>query len=105
MSSTRSERGKGCMTVLDVRNVFSGRVIELSLERVELPNGAIVDFELVRHPGGAAAVALDDAGRVCLLRHYRHAVGRWLWELPAGKLENREDPLLAAQRELAEETG
>jgi ADP-ribose pyrophosphatase len=87
------------------RTVYAGRIVRLELEQVELPNGARAEFEIVRHPGGAAVVALDAAGRVCLLRQYRPALGAWLWELPAGKLDAGEPPLVAAQRELAEEAG
>ena len=88
-----------------IRNVFTGRVLTLNLERVRLPNGRIAELEIAHHPGGAAVVALDDAGRVCLLRQYRHAAGGWLTELPAGKLDGGEPPLECAQRELAEEAG
>jgi ADP-ribose pyrophosphatase len=91
------------MTV--VRDVFTGRIVRLALETVVLPNGATAELEIVHHPGGAAVVALDAERRLCLLRQYRHAVGGWLWELPAGKLDNREPPLACAQRELAEEAG
>jgi ADP-ribose pyrophosphatase len=92
-------------TSLEQRNAFRGRVIAVDLERVELPNGSIAQLEIVRHPGGAAAVALNSRGEVCLLRQYGHALAAWLWELPAGKLDGAERPLRAAQRELAEEAG
>jgi len=72
---------------------------------VTLPNGETADIEIVRHPGGAAVVALDDQQQVCLLRQYRHASGGWLWELPAGKLEPDEGPQATAIRELLEEAG
>jgi 8-oxo-dGTP pyrophosphatase MutT (NUDIX family) len=88
-----------------IRNVFTGRVLTLNLEQVRLPNGRVAELEIAHHPGGAAVVALDDAGRVCLLRQYRHAAGGWLVELPAGKLDGGEPPLECAQRELAEEAG
>jgi 8-oxo-dGTP pyrophosphatase MutT (NUDIX family) len=87
------------------RTIFEGRIIRLTLDTVQLPNGAIAELEIVHHPGGAAIVALDAEGRVCLLRQYRHAAGGWLWELPAGKLDGGEAPLLCAQRELEEEAG
>ena len=80
-------------------------MIAVDVERVELPNGALADLEIIRHPGGAAAVAINAAREVCLLRQYRYALGGWLWELPAGKLDGGEQPLRAARRELAEEAG
>jgi len=88
-----------------IRNVFKGRVLTLNLEQVRLPNGRVAELEIAHHPGGAAVVALDASGRVCLLRQFRHAAGGWLTELPAGKLDDGEPPLECAQRELAEEAG
>jgi ADP-ribose pyrophosphatase len=88
-----------------IRNVFEGRVVTLNVERVRLPNGRCADLEIVHHPGGAAVVALDDLGRVCLLRQYRHAAGGWVIELPAGKLDGGEPGIDCANRELAEEAG
>ncbi len=87
------------------RTVFRGRIVEVGIEDVTLPNGRDTALEIIRHPGGAAAVALDAEDRVCLLRQYRHAAGGWLWELPAGKIESGEPPLVTARRELAEEAG
>ena len=88
-----------------IRNVFKGNVLTLNLEQVQLPNGRVAELEIAHHPGGATVVALDTAGRVCLLRQYRHAAGGWITELPAGKLDHGEPPLQCAQRELAEEAG
>ncbi len=85
--------------------LYKGRIIDLYLESVDLPNGRHCELEIVRHPGGAAAVALDRTDNVCLLRQFRHAAGGWLWELPAGKLDPDERPLATARRELTEEAG
>ena len=93
------------MSLLSLRNVFQGRVIEVNVERVELPNGAVADLEIIHHPGGAAIVAINEQREICLLRQFRHAANGWLWELPAGKIDNREPPLQTAQRELEEEAG
>jgi ADP-ribose pyrophosphatase len=88
-----------------VRTVYKGKVLKLNIERVELPNGAVVELEIAHHPGGAVVVALDVDERVCLLRQFRHAAGGWITELPAGKIDNQEPPLACARRELAEEAG
>jgi ADP-ribose pyrophosphatase len=91
--------------VNQISTAFVGRVITVTQEKVQLPNGRIADYEIVHHPGGAAVVALDEHNRVCLLRQYRPAAGDWVWELPAGRLEPGEPPAVTAQRELVEEAG
>ena len=87
------------------KTIYRGRIISLEIEQVELPNGVQCDMEIVRHPGGAAVVAIDEGQNTCLLKQYRHACNAWVWELPAGKIDNQEEPLLTAQRELQEEAG
>lgn len=90
---------------LDSREVYNGKVIRLTLDTVELENGDTALREVVHHHGGACVLALTDAGEVFMVRQFRYAFGRELWELPAGKLEAGEDPFEAAKRELAEECG
>jgi len=85
--------------------VFVGKVINVRIETAHMPNGKSCTLEIVRHPGGAAVVAVDEQQRVCLLRQYRHVADDWLWELPAGRLEEGEQPLDTARRELEEEAG
>ena len=83
--------------------IYEGRVIKVSVDSVELPNGMRVPLEIVRHPGGAATVAVDAQRRICMLRQYRYAAGGYIHELPAGKLEPDEPPEVTARRELVEE--
>jgi ADP-ribose pyrophosphatase len=85
--------------------IYQGRLLQLGIESLTLPNGESLDLEVVRHPGGAAVVALDHKDKVCLLHQYRYAGGGWLWELPAGRLEANEPPHITAARELVEEAG
>ena len=90
---------------LDRREVYRGRIVNLDLERVRLPTGAICELEILHHPGAAAVVPVDAEGRVLLVRQYRHATGGWLLEVPAGKLDAGEAPEACALREVEEETG
>ncbi len=84
---------------------FEGRIVKVTVDEVRLPNGKSAELEVVHHPGGAVAVAIDRDEQVCLLRQYRYVAGGWIWELPAGKLEPGEPPLATARRELLEEAG
>ena len=92
-------------TPLGSSHIHRGRVIDVSSERLQYANGRVHEIDFVRHPGAAAVVAVDEAGRVCLVRQYRHGVGDFLWEIPAGKLDPGEAPEACAVRELSEETG
>jgi 8-oxo-dGTP pyrophosphatase MutT (NUDIX family) len=89
--------------LINRKEIYEGRVIKVSLDTVDLPNGVRLPLEIVRHPGGAAAVAIDSHNRICLLRQYRHAAGGYIYELPAGKLEPGEPPEVTVKRELVEE--
>jgi ADP-ribose pyrophosphatase len=84
---------------------YRGRVVNLRLDQVRLPTQQIVAREIVEHRGAVAIVALDARQRVLLVRQYRSGAGRELLELPAGTLEENEDPAECAARELQEETG
>lgn len=75
------------------------------MDRIELPDGSIARRELLLHPGAVAILPLLPDGRVLLVKQYRHAVSEELWEIPAGKIEQSEEPLACAERELLEETG
>ena len=88
-----------------IRDIHRGRIVHFTIEDVTLPNGHLTSLEIVRHPGAAAVATLDDEGRVTLLRQYRHEVGVYLWEVPAGKLDPGESPAACAARELEEEAG
>ncbi|GAB2686795.1 NUDIX domain-containing protein [Nocardia thraciensis] len=86
--------------------VYSGAILALRLDQVAMPGGRVVEREVIEHHGAVAVAALDDDGDIVLINQYRHPLGRRLLELPAGLLDQPgEDPLAAARRELAEETG
>jgi ADP-ribose pyrophosphatase len=89
---------------LSSEEIFKGRVVELSVDTVR-EGEKTYRREVVRHAGGACAVARFDDGTVALVRQYRHPAGRHVLELPAGKLEAGESPELCARRELEEEVG
>ncbi|HXG35580.1 MAG TPA: NUDIX hydrolase [Dehalococcoidia bacterium] len=91
--------------VLASQNIYSGRIVNLRLDDVELPNGHRSRREVVEHGEVVAIVGLDDDGSVLLVRQYRHAVGQALLELPAGGVDAGESLEEAAQREFQEETG
>lgn len=84
---------------------FKGVIVDVRLDRVELPNGRTAAREVVSHPGGVAILPLHGDGTVTVVRQFRYPFGRVITELPAGKLERGEDHRLAGLRELEEETG
>lgn len=90
---------------LDSRVAFTGRIFEVHVDRVLLPNQREVDLEIVRHPRSVVVIPVTDSGEIVLVRQYRYAVNRWLWELPAGSLDPGEEPEAAARRECHEEIG
>jgi len=91
--------------VLKKTLLHQGRVFKLIREKIALPNGTTIDLDIIRHPGAAAMVPLKDDGSLVMVRQYRHAVGDYIWEIPAGTLDPGESPLECAKRELIEEIG
>ena len=91
--------------MLESKEIFNGRVIRVTLDKVQLEDGTTSTREVVHHHGGACVLPVDADGNVTMVRQFRYALGEELWELPAGKLEAGEDPFEAAKRELSEECG
>jgi ADP-ribose pyrophosphatase len=91
--------------VLSRRTIFRGKVFSVTTELVREPNGITAPRDVIHHPGSVVILAVDSNQRVLLERQYRHAAGKYLWELPAGRIDPGESPLAAAKRELLEETG
>lgn len=92
-------------TTLASETIFTGRIIRVTKDTVQLENGSTSTREVVHHNGGACVAALTETGEVYLVRQFRYPYGKELTELPAGKLEPGEDPRVAALRELEEEVG
>ena len=95
---------------VSTRRVYTGRVINLDVDTVRFPNGSIGELEMIRHPGASAVVPFlsdprGDDPEILLIRQYRYAAERYLYEVPAGRLDPEEPPDLCARRELREETG
>lgn len=84
---------------------FNGKIVTVSRRMITLPNNHELEMEVVEHPGGAAIVALNDDGEICVIKQYRAVFDDWFWELPAGKRDNEEPPVETARRELEEEAG
>ena len=87
-----------------VNYVYQGKIVNLRCDEAALPDGKACKREMVEHPGGASVLCVYK-GKVALVRQFRYAYQEELLEIPAGKLEKGEDPMLAAKRELEEETG
>lgn len=90
---------------LSGKTVYRGLILDVKVDTVRLPDGSSARREIVEHPGGVVVLALNSENQVYMVRQYRYAFSREMLEIPAGKLEPGEDPLEAARRELAEETG
>lgn len=95
------ERGQ----VLSSEDVYTGRVFTVKRDRVRLPSGIEATMEVVRHRGSVILLPMPDPGHLILIKQYRYAIDRWIWELAAGSLEPGEDPYTGAVRECEEEIG
>ena len=85
--------------------IFSGRLIDLYFDHIELPNGKSSTREWIKHPGAVCIIPILPNGNLCLIRQYRYGPRAEFIEIPAGKLDVGEDPLVCAKRELEEEIG
>ncbi|GEN85430.1 NUDIX hydrolase [Oceanobacillus sp. FSL W8-0428] len=90
---------------ITTKKIFEGNIIDVQLDEVKLPNGETAKRELVYHPGAVAVIPITADNKIVLVEQYRKPLERALIEIPAGKLEENENPLTAAVRELEEETG
>jgi len=84
---------------------FKGRILNTRVDDVLLPDGSKSKREIIEHSGGVGVIALTDDDCICLVRQYRHPYGEVIYEIPAGKLEVGEEPLVCGKRELSEEAG
>jgi ADP-ribose pyrophosphatase len=91
--------------VLKRETIYEGRVFTIERDRVKLPMGVEATLEVVRHPGSVILLPMTAPDRVILVRQYRYASDRWMWELAAGSLKPGEDATAGALRECEEETG
>ena len=91
--------------LLGKEDVYAGKKLKVSVEAIRLPSGRETKREVIRHPGAAAIVPLIAPGVVVLIKQFRYCVGKVLWEIPAGTLEEGETPMECAERELIEESG
>ena len=95
---------------IESRRIYTGRVLNLDIDRVRFPDGSVGELEMIRHSGASAVVPFlsDPTGedpQLLLIKQYRYAANGFLYELPAGRLDPGEDPADCARRELREETG
>ncbi|MGI8315438.1 NUDIX hydrolase [Halobacillus mangrovi] len=89
----------------ETETIYKGKIVQLNIDSVTLPDGNTSKRELIKHPGAVAVIALTEEGKLICVEQYRKPLEKSLIEIPAGKLEEREEPKTCALRELEEETG
>jgi ADP-ribose pyrophosphatase len=107
-SPARTAKAENTVKVISSKVVYEGKVFSITSDEVVEPSGVKVHRDIMRHSGSVVILCIDESKeepRVLLIRQYRYAAQRDLWELPAGRIDEGEDALTAAQRELLEETG
>lgn len=87
------------------KTVFQGKIIDVRVDMVSLPNGEIAQRDIVKHPGGVGIVAITDDDKIIMVKQFRKPIEKAIYEIPAGKLDKNEEPLKCGRRELMEETG
>lgn len=85
--------------------IYDGKIVKLQVDEVILPNGKAAKREIIKHPGAVAVIAITNEDKLVMVEQYRKALERSIVEIPAGKLEPGEEPIVTARRELEEETG
>ena len=106
MTAPRTSAPRHDFTVASSDDIYTGKVLAVRRDEVRMPGGGTAVREIMEHAGAVAIAALDADDRLVMIYQYRHALGRRLWEMPAGLLDAAgEDPLETARRELAEEVG
>ena len=91
--------------VLEHKEVYCGKIVTLNVDTIRQASGRTTIREVVLHPGGVAAIPILDDGRLILIRQFRYPIGRFILEIPAGKLDSGQSPKDTIARELIEETG
>lgn len=92
-------------SVIDHQEIYRGKIVTLHVDTIRQASGSTTIREVVLHPGGVTAVPVLDDGRLLLIRQFRYPVGKFILELPAGKLDSGQPPLETMAREMEEETG
>jgi ADP-ribose pyrophosphatase len=90
---------------LSHERLFHGKVFDVDRDRVRMPNGREVTIDVIRHPKSVVLLPVPEPGHIILIRQYRYPLNRWMWELPAGSVDEGEQPEAAARRECHEEIG